>query len=176
MGAVSRDEDFSAFVQASSGRLLRYARLLCGDAAQAEDLVQAALEKAYPRWDRIRDGEPYAYVRQVVVNHHLSWLRRRPWRERSAGDAADLDHSSPARFADPIDGLVTGMVISTALDVLTRRERSVIVLRYLEDLTEKQTAEELGLAVGTVKSVTFRALRKLRVSAPLGESYVGEST
>jgi RNA polymerase sigma factor (sigma-70 family) len=59
------------------------------------------------------------------------------------------------------------------LTVLTHRERTVVVLRYLEDLSEKETAAVLGLAVGTVKSVTYRALRKLRTTS-LDASLIGE--
>jgi DNA-directed RNA polymerase specialized sigma24 family protein len=65
--------------------------MLCGDAESAEDLVQTALEKAYLRWDRIELEDPFAYVRQAVVNQHLSWLRRRPWREWAGGSAAELE-------------------------------------------------------------------------------------
>lgn len=72
----SRDEDFTAFVLARSARLVHIARMLCGDAALAEDLVQTALEKAYLRWDRIELGDPFGYVRQAVVNQHLSWVRQ----------------------------------------------------------------------------------------------------
>ena len=87
----SRDEDFTAFVLARSARLVHIARMLCGDPVLAEDLVQTALEKAYLRWERIELGDPFGYVRQAVVNQHLSWVRRRPWRERPSGDAAEVD-------------------------------------------------------------------------------------
>jgi RNA polymerase sigma-70 factor (sigma-E family) len=168
----SRDDDFTAFVLARSARLVHFARMLCGDAGLAEDLVQTALEKAYLRWDRIEMADPFAYVRQSVVNQHLSWVRRRPWRERPSGDAAELD-----LFLEPVQADETGAIhrrvaIGAALATLTRRERAVVVLRYVEDLTERETAAVLGVAVGTVKSANARALDKLRTAPEL--SGVGE--
>ncbi len=175
----SRDDDFTAFVLARSARLVHIARMLCGDAGLAEDLVQTALEKAYLRWDRIELGDPFAYVRQAVVNQHLSWVRRRLWRERPSGSAAELDEqlslSVPGRStADPSGTVERRLAIAGALATLTRRERAVVVLRYVEDLTEVQTAATLGVAVGTVKSANSRALQKLRAAPELSGSYVGE--
>jgi RNA polymerase sigma-70 factor (sigma-E family) len=177
--SASRDEDFTAFVLARSARLVHIARMLCGDAGLAEDLVQTALEKAYLRWDRIELGDPFGYVRQAVVNQHLSWVRRRPWRERPSGDAAELDEqfrgSAAGRAVADVSGEVERrLAIAGALATLTRRERAVVVLRYVEDLTEAQTAATLGVALGTVKSANARALQKLRVAAELNGSYVGE--
>ena len=80
----------------------------------AEDLVQTALEKAYLRWDRIEMADPFAYVRQAVVNQHLSWVRRRPWRERPTGDAAELDlFLEPS--GDPSSGVQHRVAIRSAL-------------------------------------------------------------
>jgi RNA polymerase sigma-70 factor (sigma-E family) len=179
----SRDDDFTAFVLARSARLVHFARMLCGDAGLAEDLVQTALEKAYLRWDRIEMADPFGYVRQAVVNQHLSWVRRRPWRERPSGDAAELDlyAGTPAAdrsgvlTADPSGAVDRRIAVGAALATLTRRERAVVVLRYAEDLTEQQTAAVLGMAVGTVKSTHARALAKLRVAPELSGSHVGES-
>jgi RNA polymerase sigma-70 factor (sigma-E family) len=168
----SRDEDFTAFVVARSARLVHIARMLCGDAALAEDLVQTALEKAYLRWDRIELGDPFGYVRQAVVNQHLSWLRRRPWRERPSGGAAELDQEISLTLADPSRGVDRRLAVTSALRVLTRRERTVVVLRHVEDLSEADTAAILGVAVGTVKSTNARALQKLR--AELRGTQVGE--
>ncbi|MFG1906688.1 SigE family RNA polymerase sigma factor [Kribbella sp. NPDC048928] len=164
--AGSRDDDFTAFVLARSARLVHFARMLCGDAGLAEDLVQTALEKAYLRWDRIELADPFAYVRQAVVNQHLSWLRRRLWRERPSGDAAEIDLLLEAE-ADPSSGVQRRVAMGAALATLSRRERAVVVLRYVEDLTERETAAVLGVAVGTVKSANARALDKLRAAPEL---------
>jgi RNA polymerase sigma-70 factor (sigma-E family) len=162
----SRDDDFTAFVLARSARLVHFARVLCGDAGLAEDLVQTALEKAYLRWDRIEMADPFACVRQAVVNQHLSWVRRRPWRERPSGDAAELDLLLEAAV-DPSSGVHSRVAVGAALATLSRRERAVVVLRYVEDLTERETAAVLGVAIGTVKSANARALDKLRAAPEL---------
>ncbi|TDD56321.1 SigE family RNA polymerase sigma factor [Kribbella antibiotica] len=159
----SRDDDFTAFVLARSGRLVHFARMLCGDPGLAEDLVQGALEKAYLRWERIELADPFAYVRQAVVNQHLSWVRRRPWRERPSGAAAELDLLFLDNPVADRTGEVEGRVsVGAALETLSRRERAIVVLRYVEDLTERETAAVLGIALGTVKSANARALDKLR--------------
>lgn len=150
------DEEFSAFVVAESPRLLAVARLLCRDADAAKDLVQGALMRCYARWDRLTETgiDPYAYVRRAVVNAHVSWLRR-PFREHPTDRFDDASQAA----ADPDERLV----LERALATLTPRERAVIVLRFFEDLTEAQTADTLGIRVGTVKSATHRALRRLQV-------------
>lgn len=170
---ADRDEDFTAFVVAKSARLVRMARMLCGDAALAEDLVQTALEKAYLRWHQIELGDPLAYVRRAVVNQHLSWLRRRPWRERHVGDPADGDAGATSYVDDPAYGVQRRVALEAALATLTRRERSVVVLRYVEDLNEADTAALLGVAIGTVKSTSSRALGKLRCSPELTGITIG---
>jgi RNA polymerase sigma-70 factor (sigma-E family) len=170
----SRDDDFTAFVLARSARLVHFARMLCGDVGLAEDLVQTALEKAYLRWDRIEMADPFGYVRQAVVNQHLSWVRRRLWRERPSGHATELDLYVDRAVADPSHAVDRRVAVGAALSALTRRERAVVVLRYVEDLTEQQTAAILGVAVGTVKSANARALAKLRAAPELSGTSVGE--
>ncbi|TWD82540.1 RNA polymerase sigma-70 factor (sigma-E family) [Kribbella amoyensis] len=171
---AARDEDFTAFVAAKSGRLVRFAYVLCGDQRLAEDLVQTALEKAYLRWHRIELGDPFGYVRQAVVNHHLSWLRRRSWRERPVGGPAELDLDSPAPPVEDVGlGVQRRTDVEAALGALTKRERAVVVLRYVEDLSEAETAAVLGIAVGTVKSTAARALGKLRLAPELAHSMAG---
>ncbi|WP_163511344.1 SigE family RNA polymerase sigma factor [Fodinicola acaciae] len=155
--------DFADFVGTAATRLLRTAELLTGDRHQAEDLVQAALEKAYLRWHRIRSDDPYGYVRRVLVNTHNDWWRRKPWRERATGElpeeaSADVSEEHAKRDA-----------VFRALATLTPRERTVVVLRYYEDLSEEATATALGVAVGTVKSTAARAFAKLRITPDIGE-------
>src|SRR3954467_2783137 len=82
--------DFDDFVVGSSGRLLRVAQLLTGDAGRAEDLVQDAYARAFLRWDRIRADDPWAYVRRCVVNGYTDWWRRRPCAAQPYGDVALL--------------------------------------------------------------------------------------
>jgi len=158
-----KDEPFAAFMAASAHRLYRVAYLLTYDAAQAEELTQHALVRTYTAWPRIVDGDGYAYARRVLVNLHSDWWRRLLRRERSVPFVPER----PAVGADPADAAVISTSLARALRQLSRRERAVIVCRYYLDLTEAQTADELGVALGTVKSATARALRKLRVDPGL---------
>lgn len=174
---MDRDQEYTAFVLARSAQLMRVAHALCGDPDLAEDLTQTALVRAYLKWDRIEFGDPFWYVRKAIVNEYRSRLRRRPWRERSSGGATELEtvagrHGSAAS-GDPFAGVDRQQALITALASLTWRERATIVLRYLEDLSETETATVLDVAVGTVKSTTARALAKLRRSELLAGAHTG---
>ena len=143
-----RDEEFRALVAAQSAPLLHYARLLTHDPQLAEDLVQESLIRVYLRWGAIRE-DPVAYTRRTVLNQFLSGRRRRRVTE------VPLGHAEPASASEVPS-------LSVGLGDLTDRERAVVVLRYHLDLSEKQTADMLNVAVGTVKSTSHRALGKLR--------------
>jgi RNA polymerase sigma-70 factor (sigma-E family) len=161
------ERDFEEFVAARSGALLRTAYLLTGNHQDAEDLVQTALLKAVPRWGRVREHEPY--VRRILVHESVSRWRRRRWRETTTDRLPEPTTSA----VDPDDRLV----LREALAALAPRQRAVIVLRYFDDLTEVQTAELLGVSVGTVKSQSRDALRRLRTLLPdLAELPVGTAT
>src|SRR5919201_5797760 len=75
---LTEHDDFDAFVAARGSALWRTAWLLTGDHHKAEDLVQTALGKAWPHWDRLaREGSFEAYVRRVLFNTYVAWSRRR---------------------------------------------------------------------------------------------------
>jgi RNA polymerase sigma-70 factor (sigma-E family) len=148
---------FEEFVAARRPALLRTAYLLTGSHPDAEDLVQVALVKCVPHWRKIAD-RPEPYVRQVLARESVSRWRRRRWRETSVD-------AMPEGAAEEPD--VAGRVaLRAALGALPPRQRAVIVLRYYEDLTEKDTASVLGIAVGTVKSQARDALARLRELLP----------
>jgi RNA polymerase sigma-70 factor (sigma-E family) len=153
---VSDADDFAEFVAARSGALLRTAYLLTGNHQDAEDLVQTALVKAVPKWGRLREHEPY--VRRILVNESVSSWRRGRWRETPVPEVRD----------EPTPGydVEQKVVLRRALAQLAPRQRAVIVLRYFDDLTEAQTADALGVAVGTVKSQARDALTRLRTLVP----------
>lgn len=153
--------DFSGFVALRLTDLVKVARSLTADASAADDLTQIALEKAFRTWHRI-DGDPFPYVRRILVNSaYDAWRRRSRLKEvfgltrDDAGtrveDQPELAHDAARRIDD-------------LMRPLSPRERAVITLRYLSDLTEADTARELGIAVGTVKSTHSRALEKMRVA------------
>jgi RNA polymerase sigma-70 factor (sigma-E family) len=152
---------FEDFVAARGAALQRTAALLTGDWVLAEDLLQTALARAYPRWERIRRDDPEAYVRKVLVNTWSSWWRRK-W--RGERPTADLPESAAT---DDFGAVDRRHAVQRALAGLPPRQRAVVVLRFHEDLTEAQTAHLLGVSVGTVKSQTSKALAKLRADSAL---------
>jgi RNA polymerase sigma-70 factor (sigma-E family) len=125
----------------------------------AEDLVQTALAKLYLAWDRVSDAPSVdAYARRILVNEHAS-MWRRLWRHREVvTDTSSHDVPTPAREYDGVSA-----ALWTAVRTLPERQRAVVVLRYYEQLSEQETADALGVTVGTVKSQASRALGTLRV-------------
>ncbi len=159
---ASRDEEFAAYMQARQPRLLRTAYLLTGDRHTAEDLVQTALAKLYLSWDKVQSRESIdGYVRRILVNEHNS-LWRRGWKKR---EYATEEVPEPGHVTDAYDDGQRAAVWAV-VQTLPKKARAVVVLRYYEQLTEAETAEALGISVGTVKSQASRALAALRERAP----------
>ena len=150
------EQEFTDWASGCQRRLLRSAYLLTGDLHRAEDLVQEALVKVALRWGRLREGNPTAYARTIIVRDNVSWWRRR--RETSVAESDDVVAAS----TDP----ETALVVRRALARLTTSQRTVLVLRHFDDLSERETAEVLGVSVGTVKSQNAAALARLRGGAP----------
>ncbi|MFF4379235.1 SigE family RNA polymerase sigma factor [Kitasatospora sp. NPDC001547] len=159
-----QDDEFSAFVAGYGHRLLRLAELLTGDPDRAKDIVQSALERAYLNWHRITSDDPSAYVRRIVVNQHRDWWRR--LRNHELPTEQTPDQPFPEDLAER---LAERALLHEALGTLTRRERTVVVLRYYGDLAEADIAAELGIAPGTVKSTLHRAMAKLRALPQLAD-------
>jgi RNA polymerase sigma-70 factor (sigma-E family) len=152
---------FEEFVAGRGQALQRFGYALTGDWALAEDLLQAALARAYPRWSRITRDDPEAYVRKIMLNTWSSWWRRR-WRgEVPSGQLPEA--AGPDSYA----AVDSKQVLRAALTALPPRQRAVVVLRYHQDLSEAQVAELLGISVGTVKSQAAKALATLRSQAVL---------
>jgi RNA polymerase sigma-70 factor (sigma-E family) len=158
---------FEEYVSARGSSLLHTAWLLTGDHQRAEDLVQTALGKTWPHWSHIvvsGDGSYDAYVRRVMLTTYISWWRRRWTSEYPTASLAE-------QAADQTEGVEAAVDrrrdLLTALSLLPRGQRAVVVLRYFHDLTEAQTADALGCSVGTVKSQAARALATLRTSPAL---------
>ncbi|MGW6264895.1 SigE family RNA polymerase sigma factor [Cellulosimicrobium funkei] len=162
----TRDEEFTAFMREARDPLHRMAYLLCGDRHRAEELTQHALERTYRAWSRAAQRDPLAYARRVLANLRIdTWRRTR--REVLAGPD---ELSSAERAARPVardGGAGTAAVddrdaVVRALIALPVRQRRVVVLRHLLDLSENEVAAELGMPVGTVKSTASRGLARLR--------------
>jgi RNA polymerase sigma-70 factor (sigma-E family) len=168
---VSEPGDFDGYVSARRRSLLRTAWLLTGDWHLAEDVVQTALMRCYPKWRQISKGDADAYVRRAIVNGYVSSRRRRWWGERSRAEPPEL--ASPGDVYADVD---QRRLVLTALASLPPRQRAVVVLRFYEDLSEAQTAEVLRCAVGTVKSQTAKALSSLRSGGLLVASDVARAS
>jgi RNA polymerase sigma-70 factor (sigma-E family) len=150
------EASFETFVEQRSAALLRTAVLLTHDRGHAEDLLQSALIKAYRHWRRVCErGDPYAYVRRILVTSAASWRRL-----RSTQEIVDLPAHDVA--APPGSDLADRDRLTRALATLPPRMRAVLVLRYWEDLSEAATADALGCSVDTVKTQTTRGLARLR--------------
>ncbi|EGD43651.1 RNA polymerase sigma-E factor [Nocardioidaceae bacterium Broad-1] len=148
---------FEEFVAGRRPALLRTAFLLTGHSEDAEDLVQTTLIKVVPKWGRIKDN-PEAYVRKVLAREATTRWRTRRWRETVVEHLPDREATGP--------DLTSNVAVRDALLRLPPRQRAVVVLRYYDDLTERETAATLGVSIGTVKSQTSDALARLRVLIP----------
>lgn len=151
------DESFRRFITARWPALVHSAYLITVDRQIAEDCVQEALTRVHRRWHRLGEDNPEPYVRKAVVNAALSWQRRRRIREVPLESAP-----APATCEQP-DVLEDERLIA-ALRSLPPLMRAAVVLRYLEDRSEAETAQLLGCSVGTVKSAGSRGVAKLRAA------------
>jgi len=159
--------DEQGFTEWAAGRqrqLLRSAYLLTGDLHRGEDLVQEALTKVALRWSRLADGNPTAYALRIIARDNISWWRRR--RDVPTDSFHDAGSSDEPEIA---------LVVRRALARLTPGQRAVVVLRHFDDLTERETADVLGVSIGTVKSQNAAALARLRTGAPELLSLIGRT-
>lgn len=155
----SRDEAaYTDYVAARQDHLRRVAYALCGDWHRAEDLLQNALVKLYVAWPR-RDrwATPDAYVRQILVRASID-EHRRAWRRHEVSGLEGVEHTVAARRHDSEQR----DVLFAALDQLTAQQRLCVVLRYWLELSVAETAAELGISEGSVKTHAFRGRERLR--------------
>ncbi len=164
---MARDDEFLAFVAARYAPLVRTAFLLTGDRGHAEDLAQSALIRTYLAWGRLRAPQNAdAYARRTLARL-AARSRRRRWNAE-----IPTEHIAAPAAAAPDDGVAVD--VRRALAALPAGQRAVLVLRYLDDQSESETAELLGISVGTVKSRASRGLGQLRRAGLLaveGERY-----
>jgi RNA polymerase sigma-70 factor (sigma-E family) len=163
MRSRETEASFEDFVCARSSSLLRTALLLTGrDRADAEDLLQIALERAYRHWPKLyRQDEPERYVRRILVNASADRWRRLARRREQPMPATGAEPAVPDGTAE----ILNRQYLLGALAQLPSRQRAVLVLRYFDDMSEGETAEILGCSLGTVKSHAARALARLRATA-----------
>ncbi len=151
--------EFSEYVEARRPRLLRAAVLLGCPESDAEDIVQTTLAKCLRSWRRVSRADSIdAYVNRVLVNT-LRDAKARRWNGELPSESLP-DHGTTM---SPEDGLV----VRRALASLSPEHREVLVLRFFADLSERQTADALGVRAGTVKSRTARAIAALSAHADI---------
>jgi RNA polymerase sigma-70 factor (sigma-E family) len=154
-GAKNGPGCFGDFVAEALPGLLRFGHVLTGDPGEAEDLVQEALARSLRRWRWVQ-GDAVPYVRRTMVNTHIS--RWRSWQARvRLGSVPDGRADDPGlRRSDDWD------LMRRALARLPVRQRTVLVLRYYEDLPDATIAELMACTPGTVRSQAARGLAALR--------------
>jgi RNA polymerase sigma-70 factor (sigma-E family) len=153
---------FEDFVKVHGESLLRLAYVLTGDPHRAEDLAQTTLFSAYRHWRKVASAQsPQAYVRQMLINAHLDWHRRRS----SSELPTDLGSYELPTTADASAGIVSRDQLRHALSGLPPRARTVLVLRYYADLDDPAIAEAMGVTTSAVRATASRALTALRNDA-----------
>lgn len=155
------EQEFREFAAARSAALFRVAYLLTGHRQQAEDLLQTALAQVALRWRRIHTA-PERYARQVLYREQVGRWRLRSW-GREAVTARLPERADPQ---DRIGDADLRISLADALRRLPPRQRAVVVLRYYEDLPERDVAALLDVSVGTVRTHAFRGLTRLRQLCP----------
>lgn len=159
MRLQERDDEFKEFYCAHIAGLRRLALFVSANPTDAEDLAQEALLKAYNAWPRIRKTDPGPYVRRTLVNLCRSSHRRRALERRKAHQL-DLSCLQPD-VAEMIS-------VAQALSILSPIRRAVVVMRFYEDMSEREIANVLDRPLNTVKSDLRRALTRLRAELEEG--------
>ena len=153
-GAVLEFEDY---VRTRQDALLRSARRLVPDPIDAQDLVQTALVRTYPRWDGIADKAlADAYMRRVMINTRTEWWRNRKLEEVPSAEIPE------ASIDDGAEQRADREMLRDVMRVLAPKQRQVVIMRHYGQLTTEETARALGMSTGTVKSTLHRALARLR--------------
>jgi RNA polymerase sigma-70 factor (sigma-E family) len=164
--SAADDQDFSAYVAARWPALVRAATYLGCSPAEAEDIVQASLIRCYRSWARVRRADRVdAYVHRVLVTTHAKSRRRRWHGEVATGWLPDRSRDAATATSDARADL------RRILSGLSLDHRTVLVLRFITDLTEQQTADALGVPLGTVKSRVSRALAAIDTADLLEEPH-----
>ncbi|MDF2847336.1 MAG: SigE family polymerase sigma factor [Oerskovia sp.] len=165
---ATRNAEFTIFMEQAVGPLHRMAYLLCGDQHRAEELTQQTFERTYRAWSRARDGDPLVYARRILANLRIdTWRRTRREVLLSPDDLRDHEGITGAPEAGASVGAAPAAVddrdlVVRALLQLPLKQRRVVVMRHMLDLSETEVSAELGIPVGTVKSTASRALVRLR--------------
>lgn len=152
-----QQREFADFVRTHWSQLMSIAVAVSGSRHEAEDLVQTALTNTYARWHKIRADDAVAYLRRSIANAHISRWRRHHGAELSVSEPPDLAGRSVE--TSTVEDRLT---LVPMLRTLPPRQRAVLVLRYLCDLSDDDVAATLGPSASTVRSQAARGLATLR--------------
>lgn len=165
MRRAEGDDEFRQFYERMEPRAIAVANRLMGSSAIAEDVAAEAFARAFSRWAKVRSHpNPDAWLLRVVGNLAVDHVRHEARRPHITDDETRHDR--------PGDEAALRVDVARALDKLSTRQREVVVMRYLIDLTEDDVAVQLGMSTGSVKTHLSRATAKLRDQlgdAPLAE-------
>lgn len=154
------DKEFAEFFSARFDRARRIAYAMCGDWVEAEELAQNGFVRLYSHWPRIAHQNPEAYLRTVLTRLFLDTRRRGRKREQLVAEP-------PEHAATSTDSVDDRQPLITALQQIPPRQRAVLVLRIVQDLSIEQVAAAMRCSKGTVKSQTARGLTALRAAYEL---------
>jgi RNA polymerase sigma-70 factor (sigma-E family) len=184
LGRTPAHREFDRFVTDSTPPLLRTAYLLAWNLGEAEDLVQETLARTARQWPRVRKMDhPYAYARRILVNLSLRDVERKRRVILGLGENDKPlhlahNHLEDERAEQALLNVDARSEVLWMLATLPRRQLAVLVLRYFDDLSELEIADQLGWPVGTVKSTAARALDRLQrtFSQPLSSDITSRET
>ncbi|MCX2185684.1 SigE family RNA polymerase sigma factor [Streptomyces sp. SKN60] len=163
--------DFAEFAAAAWPRLVRTAHILTGDFHEAEDLVQTTLVKVYARWRRIPASDIDVYVRKALINNNISRIRKKRVSHLLTPFLPETEQRAHSGHADSIEHRAS---VVQALAALSARQRTAMVLRYFDDLSDVEIAAAMNCSIGTVKTHIRRGLAVLRMHPALaGLSFLG---
>lgn len=153
---LSAEGAYETFTRERYGRVVNAIQVIVGDRATAEDITQEAFARAYISWDKLwPEGNPAGWVHRVSTNLAMTWHRRAGRELRAVtrlGKRSDLTTPEPEAYPE----------LHREIAALPRRQRAVVALFYLSDLTIEETAEALKIPEGTVKSTLHAARKTLR--------------
>ncbi|KAA1428471.1 SigE family RNA polymerase sigma factor [Nocardioides antri] len=160
---MDRDSEaaYASYVEQAWGSLVRAAVFLGALPHEAEDIAQTTLVRCYTGWDKVSSADNRdAYVYRMLLNCLRDTRRTRWWKDRAATGTLE-DGGARTAVSDGADAFALADAVHRALSCLTKPNRDVVVLRYFVQLTERQTADVLGVPTGTVKSRLSRSLAQL---------------
>lgn len=159
MAELGSAEEFAEHYRSEASACLGLAYVLCGNRSLAEEVVADAFARSWPAFQAGRIDDVHGYLRRAVVNTLNGRFRRRALERRHAARIGGEPERTSTGDADQVDDHTW---LWPALLDLPAPQRAVLVLRFLEDQSEQQTAEALGIRVGTVKSRSARGLARLQ--------------